>query len=145
MCVSGCPEWSSSLHDRSLNATKSLLRKLHDLIFRRTGVLCYVNAFAGELKPFRPALMPTLMNTIGTNIDARYGGGQGGSAIQLRRSLEILNAILKELMSVKLPSGLKIMGAVSLNVHARAPSSEPCVAVSLCKNSIKLCRATTPA
>ncbi|EPT02714.1 hypothetical protein FOMPIDRAFT_1159700 [Fomitopsis schrenkii] len=59
-----------------------------------------------------PALIPTLMGTIGTNIDARYGGGQGGSAIQLRRSLEILNALLKELMSVKLPSGLKLMGAL---------------------------------
>lgn len=72
-----------------------------------------MNPFAGQLSLRRPALIPTLMGTIGTNIDARYGGGQGGSAIQLRRGLEILNALLKEVMSVKLPSGLKVMGAVS--------------------------------
>ena len=52
------------------------------------------------------------MTTIGTNIDARYRDGQNGSAMQLRRSLEVMNAILKEMMSVKLPSGMKVMGAV---------------------------------
>ena len=113
------------------------------MIFRRTGAWYDGDAFADELKFFRPALMPTLMNTIGTNIDARYGGGQGGSPIQLRRSLEILNAILKEFMSVKLPSGLKVMGAVSSDVHSSGPS--PQLSVSLCKNFTKLFRATIPA
>ncbi|KAH9938596.1 ARM repeat-containing protein [Fomitopsis serialis] len=64
-----------------------------------------------------PALIPHLLGTIGTNVDARYGGGQGGSAIHLRRSLEVLNAILKEFMSVKLPSGLKVMGALVQELH----------------------------
>ncbi|KZT71615.1 ARM repeat-containing protein [Daedalea quercina L-15889] len=64
-----------------------------------------------------PALIPHLMATIGTNIDARYGGVQNGSAMKLRRSLEVLNAILKEMMSVKLPSGMKVMGALVQELH----------------------------
>ncbi|TFY59275.1 hypothetical protein EVJ58_g5888 [Rhodofomes roseus] len=77
-----------------------------------------------------PALIPNLLGTIGTNIDARYGGGQGGSTIQLRRSLEVLNAILKEMMSVKLPSGVKVMGALVQELHQNLQGHYSRVALS---------------
>ncbi|OCH87913.1 ARM repeat-containing protein [Obba rivulosa] len=57
-----------------------------------------------------PDLIPCLVNTINTNIDARYTNMGSGPSIHLRRSLEVLNAVLKEFAYIKMPSGIKTMG-----------------------------------
>lgn len=60
----------------------------------------------------RPTLIPELVALINANVQDRYAGSNSSSAMILRRSLEVLNAILKELANVKLPSGIKTMGGV---------------------------------
>ena len=64
----------------------------------------------------RPNLIPDLMGTINSNLDARYKGTGPYSAVRLRRSLETLNAVAKEMGGAKLPSGVKAMGIVSLSI-----------------------------
>ncbi|KAH9947240.1 ARM repeat-containing protein [Amylocystis lapponica] len=55
-------------------------------------------------------LVPDLMTVINANLEARFVRKDSAAGLRLRRSLEILNAVLKELVSVKMPSGIKIMG-----------------------------------
>ncbi|GBE79528.1 ARM repeat-containing protein [Sparassis crispa] len=57
-----------------------------------------------------PTLISQLMGVINSNMESRYVRGEAGSELPLRRSLEILNAILKEFTSIKLPGGVKITG-----------------------------------
>ncbi|CCM04790.1 uncharacterized protein FIBRA_06983 [Fibroporia radiculosa] len=59
-----------------------------------------------------PNLVPDLMEIINFNLEARYKAAGPYSAVRLRRSLETLNAIAKEMGSAKLPSGVKAMGSL---------------------------------
>lgn len=62
----------------------------------------------------RPNLLDDLVHTIDSHWQARYTSGRQDSrdTLRLRRSLKLLNAILKEFASIKLPNGMKIMGQV---------------------------------
>ena len=51
------------------------------------------------------------MNIIDMQMQARYGGGQS-NFLQLRRALELLHAITKEMSSVKMMFGMKVMSEV---------------------------------
>lgn len=64
-----------------------------------------------------PNLLPTLLEVINANVRERYAGASTGQALVLRRSLEVLNAILKELAGVKLPGGIKAMGILVEQLH----------------------------
>ncbi|KAF8663451.1 hypothetical protein AX16_001021 [Volvariella volvacea WC 439] len=62
-----------------------------------------------------PNLLNDLMTVIDTTLQKRYQGGSDDSrdTLMLRRSLKLLNAIIKELASVKMPNGIKIMAQVA--------------------------------
>jgi len=59
-----------------------------------------------------PTLIPQLVSVISSNVEQRYEGASSGSILVLRRSLEVLNAILKELSGAKLPGPLAAMRSV---------------------------------
>lgn len=59
----------------------------------------------------RPNLINDLSQVIQQNITARYSGGQS-DFLSLRRSLEVLNAVIKEISSTKMMTGVKNMGQV---------------------------------
>lgn len=52
------------------------------------------------------------MSIINSGVESHCTGTTSVSSLPLRRGLETLNAILKEFTSVKMPSGIKIMGQV---------------------------------
>jgi hypothetical protein len=64
---------------------------------------------------FRPSLITDLMSLIDTNLQSRYSSPNSdqNTMLVLKRSLRILNEIIKELASVKLPRGVQTMGSVS--------------------------------
>lgn len=62
--------------------------------------------------------MSDLLVAIDQGFSACYGPTpvEGLPFLRLKRSLQVLNAILKELGAVKIPSGLKVFGTVGRNV-----------------------------
>ncbi|PCH41237.1 ARM repeat-containing protein [Wolfiporia cocos MD-104 SS10] len=64
-----------------------------------------------------PELLPQLLSIINTGIDMHYATPTPDSGLALRRSLQVLNAVIKELVSVKLPSGLKNTGILAEQIH----------------------------
>ena len=59
--------------------------------------------------------MTDLMTVIDTNLQKRYvqNSTDPRDALMLRRSLQLVNAILKELSSIKMMNGVKVMANVS--------------------------------
>ncbi|OBZ76700.1 Importin-11 [Grifola frondosa] len=57
-----------------------------------------------------PTLISHIMGVINTTMEARYTGAPTTSALPLRRSLEVLNAVLKEFSSIRMPTGIKTTG-----------------------------------
>lgn len=57
----------------------------------------------------RPTLISDLVGAINTNVEAYYGPGITDplATLRLRRCLELVNAILKELSSSKMSAGVK--------------------------------------
>lgn len=66
--------------------------------------------------------MSDLFVAIDQGFSACYGptSVEGHPFLRLKRSLQLLNAILKELASVKIPSGLKVFGTVDETHSTRA-------------------------
>ncbi|KAI0092637.1 armadillo-type protein [Irpex rosettiformis] len=67
-----------------------------------------------------PALLPELLGLIGTEMNTRYGSATtaaGHSGVLLRRSLEAMNAILKEFIHIKMLSGIRIMAKIAEELH----------------------------
>jgi hypothetical protein len=65
--------------------------------------------------PYRPSAIDGLLNLINAGMQARYSGNAAPeSQIALRRSLEILNAILKEFTNMKMMTGIRTCGRVCL-------------------------------
>ena len=62
----------------------------------------------------RPSLIPDLFTAISQGFSTCYGPNpvEGPPLLRLRRSLQVLNAILKELSGIKMPSGIKAVGTV---------------------------------
>ena len=62
----------------------------------------------------RPSLIPDLFTAINQGFSTCYGPTpvEGPPLLRLKRSLQLLNAILKELSAVKVPSGIKALGMV---------------------------------
>jgi hypothetical protein len=63
--------------------------------------------------PFRPELLPGLLNVISANAEARFIAPSPDASLALRRALHVLNQILKEISAIKIPSGVQFMGTVS--------------------------------
>ena len=61
---------------------------------------------------YRPTLVSHLVNAINTSIEGRYSNTIPNATIILRRSLEVLNAVLKEYAAFKMLTGVKTMGQV---------------------------------
>ena len=83
----------------------------------------------------RPTLINNLLENVDTILQKRYisMAEDAGETLKLRRSLKLLNGILKEFASAKLPNGIKAM--------AQVPSF-PCMCVRLTHRSTD-CWATT--
>ncbi|EMD40680.1 hypothetical protein CERSUDRAFT_111258 [Gelatoporia subvermispora B] len=64
-----------------------------------------------------PDLISHLVNIINASIEARSTNVSPSQSLPLRRSLEILNAVLKEFASIKMPSGIKTMGRLVGDLH----------------------------
>ncbi|KAM6495766.1 Armadillo-type fold [Amanita muscaria] len=66
-----------------------------------------------------PNLVNNLMSLIDSNLQILYSSAEENPQIKLvlRRSLQLLNAILKEFASIKMPSGMKIMAELADQLH----------------------------
>lgn len=62
----------------------------------------------------RPTLVDDLVQIIDLNLRERYTPGKEDllNSLKIRRSLKLLNGVLKEFSAVKLPNGVKIMAQV---------------------------------
>ncbi|OJT10170.1 Importin-11 [Trametes pubescens] len=81
---------------------------------------------------YRPELINQLLGAINTSVEGRYSGTNPSATLVLRRSLELLNAVLKEYAAYKMLTGVKTMGQLvrdlrlPLQAHyARMASSLP--------------------
>jgi len=63
---------------------------------------------------FRPTLVDDLVQIIDSNLRERYTSGKEDliNYLKIRRSLKLLNGILKEFSAIKLPNGMKTMAQV---------------------------------
>lgn len=60
----------------------------------------------------RSDLASRLATAISTSLDARYSNASPDATLLLRRSLQVLNAVLKEYAGFKMLTGVKTMGEV---------------------------------
>lgn len=63
---------------------------------------------------FRPTLVDDLVQIIDSNLRERYTSGKEDllNYLKIRRSLKLLNGVLKEFSAIKLPNGVKTMAQV---------------------------------
>lgn len=61
---------------------------------------------------YRPDLINQLLGAINSSVEGRYSGANPSATLVLRRSLELLNAVLKEYAAYKMLTGVKTMGQV---------------------------------
>ena len=98
---------------RSQSATHSSWPKLRDKTTQCNGML---NSSQGPLAALilacRPGLVSHLAGVINTSIEARYSNAAPNASLLLRRSLQVLNAVLKEFAGFKMLTGVKTMGKV---------------------------------
>ncbi len=87
-------------------------------------VFCYYSTKRELLTSTRPSFFDDLMDVIDARLTARYSVGQENpqDALVLRRSLGILNAVIKEFASVKMLNGMKTMANVGFLV-SNSPAS----------------------
>ncbi|KAF8623412.1 hypothetical protein AX15_006355 [Amanita polypyramis BW_CC] len=66
-----------------------------------------------------PNVTTDLMSVIDPNLRMRYSSVEENAQnfLVLRRSLQLLNAILKEFASIKMPSGMKVMAELAEQLH----------------------------
>ena len=68
-----------------------------------------------SLIPIRPNLVTDLMSLIDLKLRIRYSSTlDAQNTLVLRRCLQLLNAILKEFASIKMPAGMKVMAEVPI-------------------------------
>ncbi|KAI0832484.1 ARM repeat-containing protein [Trametes gibbosa] len=60
-----------------------------------------------------PGLIQQLFGAINTSVEGRYNGTIHNATLVLRRSLEVLNAVLKEYAGYKMLTGIKTMGQLA--------------------------------
>ena len=62
----------------------------------------------------RPNLVSDLVESIDTNLQLRYASVNSDprTILVLKRSLRLLNGILGEFASIKMPAGIRVMGQV---------------------------------
>ncbi|KAI0660923.1 ARM repeat-containing protein [Cubamyces menziesii] len=60
-----------------------------------------------------PGLIPHLVGVISTSVEGHLSGNAPQAALLLRRSLELLNAVLKEYAAYKMLTGVKTMGQIA--------------------------------
>jgi hypothetical protein len=73
----------------------------------------------------RPSLIPDLFAAINQGFSTCYGPTpvEGPPFLRLKRSLQVLNAILKEFSAIKMPSGIRALGTVGYPSASPLPSS----------------------
>ncbi|KAF9451646.1 ARM repeat-containing protein [Macrolepiota fuliginosa MF-IS2] len=101
---------SNDHRDRIRARTLTLLDEVDDTISQCNEIV--VSKIARQDFPSSwPDLFDNLVNTIDARLTARYSSGQDNAqdALILRRSLGILNAVVKEFASMKMLNGMKIM------------------------------------
>ncbi|KAI0375701.1 ARM repeat-containing protein [Pilatotrama ljubarskyi] len=121
------PEHKARIRERCL----SFLDETDDIISECNALV--VAKIARQDYPVSwPGLMPHLIGAINTSIEGRYSGSAPNATLVLRRSLELLNAVLKEYAAYKMLTGVKTMGQLvqdlrmPLQAHyARLSSSLP--------------------
>ncbi|CAL1700530.1 unnamed protein product [Somion occarium] len=77
-----------------------------------------------------PNVLPDLVNVVNSNISARYSGTPS-NFLQLRRALELLNAILKEGSAQRMLTGVRTMSKIVEQLHPILHSHYSTVAASL--------------
>ena len=63
--------------------------------------------------------MSQLGGAINSSVEARYSTGDPNATLMLRRSLQVLNAILKEYAGFKMLTGVATMGKVRPYIQAQ--------------------------
>ncbi|KAI0776057.1 ARM repeat-containing protein [Trametes elegans] len=99
------PEIKTRIRDRCL----TFLDETDDII-SECNALVVAKIARQDYPPSWPQLVPHLAGAINTSIEARYNGSNPNATVLLRRSLELLNAILKEFAAYKMLTGVKTMG-----------------------------------
>ncbi|KAI0722911.1 ARM repeat-containing protein [Earliella scabrosa] len=123
------PESKTRIRERCL----TFLDEPDDLIARSNALV--VAKIARQDYPVSwPNLISHLAGTINSSIEARYANASPNASLILRRSLEVLNAILKEYAAFKMLTGVKTMGQLVgdlriplQNYYARLASSLPTI------------------
>ncbi|KAI0352893.1 ARM repeat-containing protein [Trametes cingulata] len=121
------PEHKARIRERCL----SFLDETDDIISECNALV--VAKIARQDYPVSwPGLIQHLIGAINTSIEGRYSGSTPNATLVLRRSLELLNAVLKEYAAYKMLTGVKTMGQLvqdlrlPLQAHyARLSSSLP--------------------
>ncbi|KAF8639750.1 hypothetical protein AX17_001012 [Amanita inopinata Kibby_2008] len=93
-----------------------------------------------------PNLVADIMSIIDNNLQRRYSStdGETQSTLVLRRSLQLLNAILKEFGSIKMPSGMKIMAELVEQLHLVLYNYYSKMAFSFSVSNVNLQNMETP-
>ncbi|KAK2466318.1 hypothetical protein APHAL10511_001960 [Amanita phalloides] len=112
-CLSFIDEDDETVSDSSQKMPTPLISPV--LIFLPNGTLYH--SFEFKLTPWRPNLVTDLMSVIDSNLKMRHSSAEDNAqnTLVLRRSLQLLNAVLKEFASIKMPSGMKIMAEVIID------------------------------
>ena len=71
-----------------------------------------LNPHSVFIRVSRPDLVPRLADAITSSLEARDNNSNPNASLLLRRSLEVLNAVLKEYAAFKMLTGVKTMGQV---------------------------------
>lgn len=84
------------------------------MIFQQPGTYSHTLFLVLDQCRSRPTLVNDLMAIITTNLQARYSSPTEDprSTLTLRRTLKLLNSVIKEFASMKMLSGVKIMAQV---------------------------------
>ena len=92
---------------------------------------------------FRPNLIPQLVGAIDASVEGRVSKSVPNATIVLRRSLELLNAVLKEYGAFKMLTGVKTMGQVRAISRVRRDPYSQLTSYSSWRTCDFPCRLTT--
>ncbi|KAL1944202.1 hypothetical protein VTO73DRAFT_3387 [Trametes versicolor] len=121
------PEHKTRIRDRCmafLDETDDIISECNALVVAKIARQDYPVSW--------PDLVNQLLGAINSSVEGRYSGANPSATLVLRRSLELLNAVLKEYAAYKMLTGVKTMGQLvrdlrlPLQAHyARMASSLP--------------------
>ncbi|PFH52845.1 hypothetical protein AMATHDRAFT_1887 [Amanita thiersii Skay4041] len=125
--------------------TLSFLDEIDDTIFECNEVI--VSKIARQDYPSKwPNLINDLMSVIDTTLQKYYSsiGENNQALLLLRRSLQLLNSILKEFGSIKMPTGVKVMAEIVDQLHLILYSYYSKIAASVSPSNVNLQNLDSP-